>query len=45
MGETNTQSQPATTPRQPARDTAVLTQRFVAMSFCRADILFEIDNN
>ena len=44
MGETNVQ-QPADTPsRAPGRDAAVLTQRFVALSFCRADILFEIDN-
>lgn len=32
-------------PRPPSRDAAVLTQRFVALAFCRADILFEIDND
>jgi EAL domain-containing protein (putative c-di-GMP-specific phosphodiesterase class I)/GGDEF domain-containing protein len=42
MGETS--STTASQARAPARDTAVLTQRFVALSFCRADILFEIDN-
>ncbi len=45
MGDTDTQTQAATAPRQPSRDSAVMTQRFVALSFCRADILFEIDND
>jgi len=45
MGETDVQPPAAAPPRAPGRDAAVLTQRFVALSFCRADILFEIDND
>ena len=45
MGESNSHTQATAPPRQPARDSVVLTQRFVALSFCRADILFEIDND
>ncbi len=45
MGEVETPVGNNTPPaRSPGRDAAVLTQRFVALSFCRADILFEIDN-
>ncbi len=45
MGEVETSGEAAPAPaRTPGRDAAVLTQRFVALSFCRADILFEIDN-
>jgi EAL domain-containing protein (putative c-di-GMP-specific phosphodiesterase class I)/GGDEF domain-containing protein len=45
MGESNSRTQATAVPCQPARDSVVLTQRFVALSFCRADILFEIDND
>lgn len=45
MGESESQTEVVNPPpRAPTRDSAVLTQRFVALSFCRADILFEIDN-
>ncbi|MBT6094820.1 MAG: EAL domain-containing protein, partial [Rhodospirillaceae bacterium] len=45
MAEVETSGEAAKAPaRSPGRDAAVLTQRFVALSFCRADILFEIDN-
>jgi EAL domain-containing protein (putative c-di-GMP-specific phosphodiesterase class I)/GGDEF domain-containing protein len=45
MNDVDTQAETAKSPApSPGRDAAVLTQRFVALSFCRADILLEIDN-
>ena len=38
-----TSEAPAVAPAR--RDAATMTQRFVALAFCRADILFELDSS
>lgn len=45
MNETAAKEPPASLEANALHESAMLARRFVALAFCRADLLFELDNS